>query len=94
MGWYLASGSAEGLVHGFRRDPSGVITTIDLPGHGRSTDMLATDLIDTALMVGDTGGQGSYIGYSLGARVSLTLACVRPELVDRLVTSALRRATR
>lgn len=85
------------LVHGFTQNSqswrhiaealaaSYHITTIDLPGHGRSTNIVARNLIDTALMVGNTGGKGTYIGYSLGGRVCLGLACSRPDLVERLV---------
>ncbi|MGQ0803825.1 MAG: alpha/beta fold hydrolase [Actinomycetota bacterium] len=41
--------------------------------------------VDTATSVGDSGGTGTYVGYSAGGRLCLQLALDRPELVERLV---------
>jgi 2-succinyl-6-hydroxy-2,4-cyclohexadiene-1-carboxylate synthase len=61
------------------------VVTVDLPGHGASGDVAAADLVETARLLGATGGRASYIGYSLGGRVCLTLALAQPELVTALV---------
>jgi 2-succinyl-6-hydroxy-2,4-cyclohexadiene-1-carboxylate synthase len=60
------------------------VVTVDMPGHGRSTDIRAT-LVDGALLLGAAGGRGAYLGYSMGARFCLHLALARPHLVDSLV---------
>jgi 2-succinyl-6-hydroxy-2,4-cyclohexadiene-1-carboxylate synthase len=85
------------LIHGFTQNgwswreivkelaDSYYVTTVDLPGHGGSVDLKATDLPDTARLVGEAGGKGIYIGYSLGGRVALTLACSQPDLMQALV---------
>jgi 2-succinyl-6-hydroxy-2,4-cyclohexadiene-1-carboxylate synthase len=85
------------LVHGFTQNSESWrhlaealavnyhVTTIDLPGHGRSTNIVADNFIDTAVMVGNTGGRGTYVGYSLGGRLCLGLACHAPQLIERLV---------
>jgi 2-succinyl-6-hydroxy-2,4-cyclohexadiene-1-carboxylate synthase len=54
---------------------------LDLPGHGGSTHLRA-DLRRTADMVASVGGQGVYVGYSLGARVALHVALLYPHEVD------------
>lgn len=56
---------------------------VDLPGHGESGAIRA-DLRTSASLVGDSCGVGTYIGYSLGGRVSLHLALQAPHLVQRL----------
>jgi len=43
------------------------------------------DFVDTALALGDAGGVGTYVGYSLGGRLCLRLALERSDLVERLV---------
>ncbi len=60
------------------------IGLVDLPGHGRSSE-LAVDLDGGARLLGDAGGHASYLGYSMGARFCLHLALARPDLVERLV---------
>ena len=85
------------LVHGFTqtlRSWDGVaerllaagrqVARVDLPGHGGSADArLGFD--DAAAAVGEAGGPGAYVGYSLGGRVCLRLALDRPDLVTALV---------
>lgn len=43
------------------------------------------DFVTTAAALGDAGGEGMYVGYSMGGRLALRLALDRPELVRRLV---------
>jgi pimeloyl-ACP methyl ester carboxylesterase len=57
---------------------------VDLPGHGGSANVRA-DLRRTADMVAQLGGEGTYVGYSLGGRVCLHLALMYPHLVKSLV---------
>lgn len=84
------------LVHGFTQTlrawdalaahltPHFEVVRVDLPGHGGSaTARLAFD--DAARAVGETGGQGAYVGYSMGGRLCLRLALDRPDLVTVLV---------
>jgi 2-succinyl-6-hydroxy-2,4-cyclohexadiene-1-carboxylate synthase len=40
---------------------------------------------DTAGAIGEAGGRGTYVGYSLGGRLCLRLALNRPDLVQALV---------
>lgn len=54
---------------------------LDLPGHGGSAHLRA-DLRRTADMVASVGGQGVYVGYSLGARVALHVALLYPHEVE------------
>lgn len=56
----------------------------DLPGHGSGGEVPA-DTAGAARMVGERGGHGVYVGYSLGGRVALQVALERPDLVERLV---------
>lgn len=84
------------LIHGFTQNTrcwgplvphlggDRTVTAVDLPGHGRSP-VVASDLWATAALVGEAGGRADYMGYSLGGRVALHLALVRPDLVRRLV---------
>ncbi|MDQ1426202.1 MAG: 2-succinyl-6-hydroxy-2,4-cyclohexadiene-carboxylate synthase, partial [Acidimicrobiaceae bacterium] len=60
------------------------VVTVDMPGHGDSGHAPA-DLWAAADLVGSAGGVGVYIGYSMGGRVALHLALLRPELVSALV---------
>ena len=57
---------------------------IDLPGHGDSGGVRA-DLRRTADMVAAIGGIATYIGYSLGGRVTLHLALMYPHLTKTTV---------
>lgn len=57
---------------------------VDAPGHGGSEHDRA-DLHEAARLLGETGGPGVHIGYSMGGRVALHLALAHPELVRGLV---------
>lgn len=84
------------LVHGFtqtgrswahvaadlRRDHQ--LVTVDAPGHGDSSE-LACGLVEAADRLGRTGGRATYLGYSMGGRMTLHLAVRHPELIDRLI---------
>jgi 2-succinyl-6-hydroxy-2,4-cyclohexadiene-1-carboxylate synthase len=60
------------------------VVLVDLPGHGGSGPVRAT-LPEAGALVGDAGGHGVYVGYSLGARVCLHLALARPDRTAGLV---------
>ena len=60
------------------------LTAIDLPGHGTASEIPA-DLWQSGSYVTGYGGVGTYVGYSLGARIALHAALGHPEAVRRLV---------
>jgi len=60
------------------------VVTVDMPGHGGSAQVEAT-LAEGGRLLGETGGRGAYLGYSMGARFTLHLALDRPDLVESLV---------
>ena len=84
------------LVHGFTqtlRSWDGLaaelsdtfqVVRVDLPGHGGSGDV-DLGFVETAAAIGEAGGTGTYVGYSMGGRLCLQLALDRPDLVDALV---------
>jgi len=84
------------LVHGFTQTGRswGALSTdlardhevvrVDAPGHGRSASA-TVDMVEGARLLADAGGIATYIGYSMGARLSLHLAVARPRLVQALV---------
>lgn len=61
-----------------RRGIGAAITLIDAPGHGASQHDRA-DLIDAARLCVEAGGQGHYVGYSMGGRMLLHGALLYPE---------------
>jgi 2-succinyl-6-hydroxy-2,4-cyclohexadiene-1-carboxylate synthase len=91
------SGRRVVLVHGFTQSKSSwgaiadqlgslyEVVAIDLPDHGDSGGIHASSLEDAADLLGRAGGRASYVGYSLGGRVCLTLALRHPELIESLV---------
>ena len=88
--------TSQVLLHGFSQtsrswdryidfiDPQQSIIRVDAPGHGGSSTV-AADLKTTAQMVVEQCGFGDYIGYSMGARLALHIALLRPENIRRLV---------
>lgn len=60
------------------------VVRVDLPGHGGSGAVRA-GFGEAAGLVGEAGGAGVYVGYSLGGRLCLRLALDRPDLVRGLV---------
>jgi 2-succinyl-6-hydroxy-2,4-cyclohexadiene-1-carboxylate synthase len=93
------AGVADGrvvLVHGFTQTLGswGVVgerlterfevVRVDLPGHGGSGSV-SVGFEEAAGLVGEAGGVGAYVGYSLGGRLCLRLALDRPDLVRALV---------
>lgn len=84
------------LVHGFtqtrrswtpllpRLAEGHEVLAVDAPAHGRSAGHL-TDLVEGARLLGEVGGAGTYVGYSMGGRLALHLAVLQPGLVERLV---------
>jgi 2-succinyl-6-hydroxy-2,4-cyclohexadiene-1-carboxylate synthase len=60
----------------------------DLPGHGGTTLTpidLPTTIDGLARMLGDLNPPVPIIGYSMGARIALSLALDRPDLIERIV---------
>jgi 2-succinyl-6-hydroxy-2,4-cyclohexadiene-1-carboxylate synthase len=90
------SGERVVLVHGFTQtlaawDPVGErlarrrqVVRVDLPGHGGSAGV-RVGFGHAARLLGEAGGVGAYVGYSLGGRLCLRLALTRPDLVRALV---------
>ncbi len=60
------------------------VVAIDLPNHGESCD-ISLNLESGARAIGEVGGTATYVGYSLGGRICLTLALAEPQKVSRLV---------
>jgi 2-succinyl-6-hydroxy-2,4-cyclohexadiene-1-carboxylate synthase len=71
------------LLHELRPDAEPV--AIDLPGHGTALPPTDSDLWESAERLVDAGGAATYIGYSMGGRVSLHAALAHPERVRALV---------
>lgn len=90
------SGPRLTFVHGFTQTarswapiaaafaPDHQVVCVDAPGHGGSA-RVDTDLTVGADVLAATAGRGTYIGYSMGARLCLHVALTRPAAVDRLV---------
>src|ERR687898_873337 len=89
-------GGRGGLVHGFTQtlgswEPVAArlaarwrVVRVDLPGHGGSGGV-RVGFAEAARLVGEAGGVGVYVGYSMGGRLCLRLALDRPDLVPALV---------
>jgi 2-succinyl-6-hydroxy-2,4-cyclohexadiene-1-carboxylate synthase len=60
------------------------VVTLDAPGHGDRGDDHA-DLVAGARRLADEGGEATWFGYSMGARLCLHVALERPDVVQRLV---------
>ncbi len=61
-----------------------VVIPLDVAGHG-SEPADVGPFADEAERIGSEGGPAVYIGYSMGARLCLQLALLRPDLVHALV---------
>ena len=61
------------------------VVAVDLPGHGDAPPPVDSDLWTSADRLVDGGGNGTYVGYSMGGRVSLHAALSHPDEVERLV---------
>lgn len=84
------------LAHGFTQTGrswgpvAGSLTTdhevvcVDLPGHGRSAAVEA-DLPAAGSLLLEAGGAATYLGYSLGGRITLHAALADPDRVRGLV---------
>jgi 2-succinyl-6-hydroxy-2,4-cyclohexadiene-1-carboxylate synthase len=85
------------LLHGFTQTracwgPAGEglaaagheLVALDLPGHGDRADE-EVGLEAGAPALAATGGAGTWLGYSLGARWALAVALARPDVVRSLV---------
>jgi 2-succinyl-6-hydroxy-2,4-cyclohexadiene-1-carboxylate synthase len=82
------------LVHGFTQTgaswnsvalglPDHEVLCPDAPGHGTRA-AVGADLVTSALVLAPCG-PAAFVGYSMGARVCLHLALLRPDLVTALV---------
>lgn len=60
------------------------LVRVDAPGHGGSSG-IAADLPATARLLAEAGGDGVYVGYSMGGRMALHVALDQPEVVQALV---------
>jgi 2-succinyl-6-hydroxy-2,4-cyclohexadiene-1-carboxylate synthase len=60
------------------------VVRVDLPGHGGS-GRVRVGFGEATRLLGEAGGVGAYVGYSLGGRLCLRLALDRPDLVRALV---------
>lgn len=58
---------------------------VDLPGHGDAPPPFDDDLWECAERLVEAGGAATYIGYSMGGRVSLHAALAHPEQARALV---------
>jgi 2-succinyl-6-hydroxy-2,4-cyclohexadiene-1-carboxylate synthase len=85
------------LVHGFTQSGRSwdvirptlaqrhTVITVDAPGHGHSAPV-AVDLPEGAdLMVAAAGRPAAWVGYSMGGRFTLHVACRHPASVTRMV---------
>ncbi len=73
----------ERLVHA--RLPGAETVAVDLPGHGDAPPPANSNLWASATRLVNAGGIGTYVGYSMGGRVSLHAALTHPGAVQRLI---------
>lgn len=87
-GWGLHSGVWNGIADELAQRWR--VTRIDLPGHGRSPlSEGAHDIASFAAAVAAAAPpRATWVGWSLGGMVSLHLAALHPERVERLVLVA------
>ena len=90
------TGEPVTLLHGFTQNANAwgrfkeilsnahTVHAVDLPGHGGSSQV-RSDLWETATLVSQSCDQSDFVGYSLGARVLLHVALLRPDMVRRAV---------
>ena len=60
------------------------VVLVDAPGHGRSRDV-RVDLWEAGAALLEVGGDATYVGYSMGARMALHAALLPTERVRALV---------
>jgi len=84
-GWGLHGGIFSNLVTQLSDDYR--VTTVDLPGHGRSPETDHNfDLDKTADVLAKLIGKPAiWLGWSLGGLVAMTLACRHAQMVNALV---------
>jgi 2-succinyl-6-hydroxy-2,4-cyclohexadiene-1-carboxylate synthase len=72
---------------GLLRDelPGAEMIAVDLPGHGTAPPPPDANLWESAERLVDAGGTATYVGYSMGGRVSLHAALAHPARVRALV---------
>ncbi len=73
----------ERMIHA--RLPGAQTVAVDLPGHGDAPPPADSDLWASADRLCEVGGSGTYVGYSMGGRVSLHAALTHPDAVQRLI---------
>lgn len=92
----LIHGFASSFDHGWRRhgwtdllaDDGREVIAYDLPGHGPRQNALAAEFDDIAgQLLGEIAAHAplDIVGFSAGARVSISLAARRPDIVRKLV---------
>jgi pimeloyl-[acyl-carrier protein] methyl ester esterase len=87
-GWGMNGDVWEGVLPALAKDYR--VTTVDLPGHGRSVDVLGDySLADLARQVVDVmPEQACLVGWSLGGMVATQIALDFPQRLNKLVLVA------
>lgn len=91
----LIHGFGSSFDHGWRRTgwvdqltaQERQVMAYDLPGHGtRASTSLADDFVDIGgKLLANLNGPVDVIGFSAGARVALSMACLAPFAINRLI---------